>query len=123
MKKMTSLLLAFAVSVLVFASSAMAYEKAGTGELQMGVPAMKPIGLSPKVYGIYYTNGTDAGTAQWFAIGTAHPGGNEMYATAQNLTNNYKKTFTAGTTINSALFALPASPNSADAWTDALWLP
>ena len=123
MKKLAGLLTMVAMASLLFAGSAMAYENDSTGSLDFhaGTATALSIGLSPKVHAIYYTDGTDAGTAQWYAIGAAHPGGNTIYATAQNLTNTYSKSFTTGTTINAALFALPASKNSASAWSDAGW--
>lgn len=128
MKKIISSILVFA-GVLALGSSAFAaqYTSAdGEGGLKLGTgsatasPAII-IGLSPKVRASYITDGTDKGTAQWYAIGTVHPGGTELFGTAQNLNNVYKQTFTTGTTINDAFFELPATPNSASQWSDAGW--
>ncbi len=122
MKKLAKLLACVAMLAIVAAPSAMAFEESGSGELEFTGPNLK-VGLSPKVWGIYFTNGASTQTAQWYAIGAVHPGGNEMYSTAQDLTNTYKKAFTAGTTIDSALFGLPATPESAETWVANGWNP
>ena len=64
------------------------------------------IGLSPKVYARYVTDGTTEVTAQWYAIATVHPGGNVGYATAQDVNNIYMQKFVTGdvtTTITSQI--------------------
>lgn len=61
-----------------------------------GNTAEMPIGLSPKVVARYVTNGTNEVTAQWYSIGTVHPGGNIGYATAQDVNNIYMKFFPTG---------------------------
>ena len=129
MKKMIIMLAVFALTSLVVGSNAMAFSVSGLGELKMGSSAVAAgnsaltIGLSPKVFGLYYTDGDAPGTAQWFAIGAAHPGGNEMYAGAQNLTNTYKQKFEAGTELTEALFALPTQASSAEDWSAGGWRP
>jgi len=126
MKKIMLVLLLLCVgsfysTVNVFAAAANGPDVVSAGQLVLGTDSATTksltIGLSPKVVGAYFTNGTSTGTAQWFTIGAAHPGGLHLYGTAQNLTNNYKKKFTPGTTINKNLFALPAVPDSADDWS------
>jgi hypothetical protein len=126
MKKMMIMLAAFAMAALFAGSSAMAFEKAGFGTLEMGTTfapgnSILNIGLSPKVYGVYFTDGVGASDAQWFTIGAGHPGGNELYGTAQNLTNTYKKKFEAGTTFAASIFELPTGPNSAEDWSNNDW--
>jgi len=123
MKKIILLIL---VGSLCFVSNSFSATEWGrdvvsSGELKLGTKGSADnelvIGLSPKVVAAYFTDGTTAGQAQWFTIGTAHPGGLHLYGTAQNLTNNYKKKFVPGATINKTLFALPAQPDSADDWS------
>ena len=128
MKKTAKMILVIAC-VLAMGSTAFAgaYTSAeGEGALALGAGSattapILTIGLSPKVRASYFTDGTSAGTAQWYAIGTVHPGGTEVYGTAQNLNNVYKRTFTTGTTIDTAFFGLPSGPNSASDWSDNGW--
>jgi hypothetical protein len=64
------------------------------------------IGLSPKVFARYLTDGDTETTAQWYAIATVHPGGNVGYATAQDVNNIYMKEFITGdvtTTITATI--------------------
>lgn len=114
--------------VFAFTSNVFAYEVISTsgvaGKLEIGGSAGSEdteIGLSPKVVAIYFTNGTTQATAQWYAVGTVHPGGNEIFGTAQNLTNTYSKDYLTGTTINSTLYDLPTGPNSDVEWSDNGW--
>ncbi len=89
------------------------------------------IGLSPKVFGRYVTDGDSEITAQWYAIGTVHPGGNVGYATAQDVNNIYMKKFITGdvtTTITdtiqetkTAAVADDATQEEIDAATALLW--
>lgn len=93
------------------------------GELVIGSASGESltIGLSPKVGGRYINPGTDNATAQWFAIATAHPGGNMVYGSAQNLNNIYQKGFTTGTALDTTVMALPGTANSASEWSNAGW--
>jgi len=86
----------------------------GTGANQM------EIGLSPKVAALYRINATTP--AQWYLIAAVHIGGNEAYATAQDLTKIYKHPYTAGSdTPASLLTALPADMTSESQWSSAGW--
>lgn len=119
---MTALFVAFSFTN-VFAYEVLS--TAGTdGKLELGAAASSrslEIGMSPKVVGIYFTDGTDQATSQWYAIGAVHPGGDEIYGTAQNLTNTYSKTYATGTAINSGLYDLPTGPNSDSEWVTNGW--
>ena len=79
------------------------------------------IGLSPKVYARYINPGTTDATAQWFSICTAHPGGNVIYGTAQNLNNLYKKSFITGTPLSTSNMDIPAAADSASDWSTNGW--
>ncbi len=128
MKKMTVTLMTL-FTVLILSSNVFAYEilsTAGTdGKLEVGGvttgSAALEVGLSPKVVAIYFTDGTTQATAQWYAIGAVHPGGNEIFGTAQNLTNTYSKGYLTGTAINSGLYGLPTGPDSDSEWVTNGW--
>lgn len=93
------------------------------GELVLGATSgvSLTIGLSPKVAARYINPGADNATAQWFAIATAHPGGNMVYGSAQNLNNIYQKGFTTGEALDTSIMALPGTANSASEWSDTGW--
>lgn len=126
MKKITSLILALICVLAVSSTSFAAGFLSSGGGLKLGAggattaPAII-IGLSPKVVAYYFTDGTTVGTAQWYAIGTGHPGGTAIYATAQDLNNLYKQDYTTGDTIDATLFALPSEPASAVEWSNGGW--
>ncbi len=75
------------------------------------------IGLSPKVVARYVTDGDSTVTAQWYAIGTVHPGGNLGYGTAQNLNNIYFMKYETGAATSTILDELPTTANSASDWS------
>lgn len=116
MKKIMLLIL-----VAIFtASSAMAvdYDNYGSGtaidaaRVVCGATDTLEIGLSPKIAALYRTNA--ATNPQWYLVATVHIGGTEAYATAQNVTKTYKKTYSAGTAITDAFSGLGTAPASED---------
>ncbi len=124
MKKLISytLVLAF-IGMFGFASSAIASEDVlGTGEITIGANSTELIiGLSPKVTARYICPGTTDATSQWFSIATAHPGGNTLYGTAQNLNNIDQQDFETGTALDNSVLDIPASANSASDWSTNGW--
>lgn len=126
MKKISILALCLmALGTFGFASSALASAAVGpsNGSISMHTgsnPALT-VGLSPKVSAYYVNPGTSDATAQWFAMSTAHPGGNIIYGTAQDVNNIYQKGFTTGTALTSTNMATPAVAGSSAAWTGASW--
>lgn len=79
------------------------------------------IGISPKVVARYVTDGTDQVTAQWYAVATVHPGGNEAYATAQNLNNILKRPYSTGDDTATVLTTIPETKASESDWA-AEWV-
>lgn len=125
MKKISFLALCLmALGTFGFVSSAQAEVVFTTsGSLAIGTAAGSndlTVGLSPKVYAKYANDGTTAATAQWFAIAAAHPGGNTIYGTSQDVNNIYQKAFLTGTTIDTSAMTIPLVPGSAAAWTATL---
>jgi len=117
-------------SVLLFSTSVFAAtnDNATSGSLAIGGANLAngnpsgdlSIGLSPKVFARYVTDGTTETTAQWYAIGTVHPGGNVGYATAQDVNNIYMKKFVTGdvtTTITDTIQETKAAVYDADTAT------
>lgn len=127
MKKISVLALCLMIfGTFAFASSALAETIGPTtdGTLTIGTHANSidlVIGLSPKVTAYYINPGATDATAQWFAMSSAHPGGNTIYGTAQDVNNIYSKTFTTGTALTATNMATPAVAGSAAAWETALW--
>lgn len=78
-------------------------------------------GLSPKVIARYVNPGTTDSTAQWYSIGTGHPGGTTLWGTAQDLNNIYSKTYVTGTEITTTLLNIATVKSSVTAWTGAGW--
>lgn len=126
MKKILVLSIAL---VMVAGSSFAATIDSASGKLTFGTSAANTvlntegIGLSPKVVAIYNTDGTDQVTAQWYSIGTVHPGGNMAYATAQNMNNIFSQAYTTGDATATVLGTIPATNVSQTAWEAASWLP
>ena len=83
--------------------------------------AYPALGLSPKVEAIYVTDGTDSTDTQWYAIGTIHPGGNKVYATAQDVNNVYSQDHITGTDIATSLAKVPTNSTSPDLWSTSGW--
>lgn len=123
MKKYFIITLCMIIGGLVCASSALALDSGVVnGELTIGTSTrVTTIGLSPKVSARYINPGTDDATSQWFSIATAHPGGNLIYGSAQNLNNIYHKSFTTGTALSTTNMNIPAGPDSAIDWSTNLW--
>lgn len=126
MKKITILTVLSLCFVFVgFCSTSFAYNVYASGEITIGGNDADStditIGLSPKVVAKYENPGTTDATAQWFAIATAHPGGNMIYGTAQNLNNIYSKEFTTGTALSATVLDIPTNANSASDWSDNGW--
>lgn len=127
MKKYLIIALCVMMGVCGSISSALAAET-GTltsGELVIGTACGIPttIGLSPKVLARYVNAGTDATSAQWFSIATAHPGGNMMYGSAQNVNNIFMQPFTTGTQLTADLMDIPETAGSASDWSANGWRP
>lgn len=78
-------------------------------------------GLSNNVHAVYYTDGTAAAPAQWYAIGTYHIGGTEVYATAQDITSIYK--LKAGKTPgnNFTWTGMPTDSGNSNIWSSGVW--
>lgn len=123
MKKISFLAL-IALGTFGFASSALALVVGPTaGSIALATGARPPltVGLSPKVSATYTNPGTTDATAQWFAMSTAHPGGNTIYGTAQDVNNIYQKSFVTGTALDATIMATPTVAGSAAAWTGSSW--
>lgn len=123
MKKIVSVF-AVCATLVMFSSAALAYDELATNELKLGSAGggagADPliIGLSPKVTALYHSAGTTVATAQWYAVASVHPGGTKIFATASDLNNIIYKAYVKGTTIDVALFALPANAVSATDWSE-----
>ena len=83
--------------------------------------SQSPIGLSPKVEALYRTDGTNSTDTQWYAISTVHPGGNRVYATAQDVNNVYFQNHATGTDLDTSLTKIPSEGQSASIWSDNGW--
>lgn len=115
-------ILVLSIALALMASSAFAFEKtSASGKLTFGgsvtgTNLVAGIGLSPKVVARYVTDGTDQVTAQWYGAATVHPGGNQAYATAQNLNNILHAAYNTGDSTATILGTIPATKASQDAW-------
>ena len=113
------------IVLLLFAASSYAATTSAEGELDLsgnvGGDSFNPIGLSPKVVAYYLSNGTTETASQWFAISTLHPGGNTVYATAQDVNNVYSKGYTTGDDPTTYFADIPTDPQSASVWSDEGW--
>ena len=78
-------------------------------------------GLSNNVHAVYYTDGATGTPAQWYAIGTYHIGGTEVYATAQDITSIYK--LKAGKTPGNTFSwtGMPTDSGSSNIWSSGVW--
>jgi hypothetical protein len=76
------------------------------------------VGLSPKVFARYVTDGTTESSAQWYALATVHPGGSIGYGTAQDVNNIYMKSFSTGDETTTITNNIPTEKDPA-ATTDA----
>lgn len=95
------------------------------GELNIGSNAASTvlnIGLSPKVVARYNNGGSTTATSQWYSIATGHPGGNVIYATAQDLNNIYKQPYITGTTIDDTILNISLTKASVSVWTTNNWV-
>lgn len=116
-------ILVLSIALAMLATSSFAAEvKSEDGKLVFGDSAKDTnlnkggIGISPKVVAKYVTDGTDQVTAQWYAAATVHPGGNEAYATAQNLNNILKRPYSTGDDTASVLDTIPTAKASESDW-------
>ena len=117
--------------VLLLAVSAHAGVESADGELNLFVEGTTiltddgdgyaPIGLSPKVQAFYVSNGGTVTESQWYAISTGHPGGNKVYATAQDVNNIFSKSYTTADEMSTYLQSIPTDPQSASVWTTNEW--
>lgn len=114
---------------LFFASNAFAVNTdTGDGSITIGGGALADgtdspeltIGLSPKVVAHYISEGTTEETAQWYAIGTVHPGGNLGYGTAQDVNNIYMLWYVTGQGTDTITSEVPAEKNPEPAGPDEL---
>ena len=109
------------LAILVFSTSAFGAgaDVTSDGNLNIGGSADSDgvatkelgIGLSPKVNARYVTDGTDETTAQWYAIGTVHPGGKIGYGTAQDVNNIYMISYVTGSAVSTVLDTMPTEKN------------
>ena len=105
-------------------SSFAALQVSSNSDFEMGKTAGKTItvGLSSNVTAAYENGGeTDP---QWFAIGTAHTGGTQVYGPAQDVTNLYKlvNDKATGQTIDSTTFSgMPQDSDSSNDWSSGVW--
>lgn len=88
-----------------------------TGHVSGG-DEMEAIGLSPKVDAYYITDGTDADTAQWYGISTAHVGGSRAFGAASNASNVYENPFDQPSEVPTTLSSIPTQAASADDWPE-----
>lgn len=79
------------------------------------------IGLSPKVGMYYVSNGATETDSQWFAISSAHPGGNRAFGTAQDVNNIFNRDYDTASEMSTYLQSIPTVAESETAWTDASW--
>ncbi|MDF1579401.1 MAG: hypothetical protein P1P74_01335 [Desulfuromonadales bacterium] len=104
------------VTTFFMASSAFAANfDSATGEITIGGSNATPtkiIGLSKGVIVRYENPGTAAPSAQWYTVSSVHSGGNEGYATAQNLTNIMKQAFPTGSTAAEIATFLQSMPDA-----------
>ena len=98
-----------------------------TGQLEMGGTDSSPefsCGLSNEVRAHYVTDGVSGTAAQWYAIGTYHLGGNNVYGTAQDITNVYKLSDTAAKAPGAKYTAwtgFPEDSDSSNLWSGDIW--
>lgn len=126
--KKTIIVLAFLsfclVPATIFAASGTIY----TGTLEMGDISDPTLGvevsLSPSISAVYIqpTAVADKAEAQWYAIGAGHPGGTQVYATAQNITNIYTKSIADATELTTVLGEIPESKVSESDWSTNSWI-
>lgn len=114
-------------SVLCLTASAFAEDVTtvvGAGKLVIGTAAGAndlTIGLSKGVEVRYINPGTDASLAQWYAVSSVHSGGNQGYATAQNLTNIMKRDYLPGSATSTVLTTIPEVSASKEEWVTMGW--
>ena len=112
---------------LLFSTGAFAQQKTGTGTLTLGggtetggaTSDTLSMGLSSNVTAMY--EDSDTVQTQWYAIATAHQGGTEIYATAQDVTGIYK--LVAGKKPGDApsFDGIPAASDESTVWSDGAW--
>ena len=123
MKKTYCVFTLFAALLFASTSFAAGISKDSTaGQLQIVcTDTTKPtltMGLSTKVHARYVTSDTPA---QWYTIGTYHEGGTKVYATAQDVTKIYKKSYTVGEDAATAFTGLPTEGQSESQWSGGVW--
>ena len=81
------------------------------------------IGVSSQVRALYRI---DSGTqVQWYGIATYHLGGNNVYGTAQDITNIYKLSGDPGKQPGSEFdwSGMPADSTASSSWSSGVWVP
>ncbi len=123
MKKLTLI----ALVVLFAATGAYADQKTFNGTVTIGggtetdgtASDTLSMGLSSNVTAMY--EDSDSTQTQWYAIATAHQGGTEIYATAQDVTSIYK--LVAGKTPGDApdFEGIPSTSTDSTVWSEGAW--
>ncbi len=82
---------------------------------------MMNCGLSANVTAMY--EDSDTTQTQWYAIGTFHTGGTEVYATAQDVTSIYKLDAgkQPGSSETTLFNGIPAASDESTVWSEGAW--
>lgn len=92
------------------------------GRLICGATDTLEVGVSPKVAALYRETHTGTTPPQWYLISTVHIGGTEAYATAQDITKTFKKSFKAGDDTAEGIWGTLATvPTSENEWSTGGW--
>jgi len=79
------------------------------------------VGMSSQVTAVY-ENGSGAGTnPQWYAIAASHLGGEQVYGTAQDVSNTYKLSTPKTPGAVATFTGMPADSSSSNVWDNATW--
>ena len=82
------------------------------------------IAVSPGVFAYYEDDATT--TPQWYLIASAHQGGTNVYATAQNSTSIFRQAPNVApielTTVTGMTYPTQLEAVSEDYWSDSSWL-
>ena len=78
------------------------------------------VGMSNEVRGLYRIE-SGATQPQWFAIATYHIGGNNVYGTAQDITNIFKLTDGKEPGSEFTWSGLPEDSTASNEWSSGVW--
>lgn len=125
MKKLVIISLISIVAVGMSFGTAFAWTDTSEGAtIKCGTsPNNLEISLSPKVHA-GYTVDDNAGTNDWYVVGTYHEGGTKAFATASNITKMWNDEISAGEAVSDNFDAVPQTPATAgsdDLWSAAGW--